>query len=91
MTEFPPSMTLARLSERTSANGTRYLAGYLGVLRIAAVRTKAADEDGNPVWTLMISNGMLMLGLQEPAKERKPRRPRQRRERKPRTPAAEAE
>lgn len=53
--KFPPSVTVARLYERTSKTGNTYLAGRLGLSRVAILKTSATDDDGNPIWEVRIS------------------------------------
>lgn len=49
-----PRVLLAVLSERTSAKGNAYLAGWLGKARVVGFR---GDDDpyGNPTWNLYVS------------------------------------
>ncbi len=54
MTErFPPSIEIAKLYERTSAKGTRYMSGWLGLGRVNSLPGEPA-EDGTPTWRLLI-------------------------------------
>ena len=50
---FPPSIELARLYEKTSARGTRYMVGRLGLARITLLPGDTAD-DGTPTWRVLL-------------------------------------
>jgi hypothetical protein len=43
------------LSERTSARGTTYLAGWLGKAKVVAFRGKGPDKFGNPTWDVFVA------------------------------------
>jgi len=49
-----PRVLLAVLSERTSARGNPYLAGWLGKARVVGFRGED-DAHGNPTWNLYVS------------------------------------
>jgi len=53
--KYPPSVPLARLYERTSKTGNTYLAGRLGLARVAILKTNTTDDEGNPIWELRLS------------------------------------
>jgi hypothetical protein len=50
-----PKVLLMTLSERTSARGTKYLAGWLAKARAVAFLAKEPDAHGNPVWNVYVS------------------------------------
>jgi hypothetical protein len=50
---FPPSIELTRLYEKTSARGTRYFVGRLGLARITLLPGDAA-EDGTATWRMLL-------------------------------------
>src|SRR3954447_16144164 len=50
-----PRVLLLQLSERTSAKGNRYLAGWLGKAGVVAFQAEEPDKFGNPVWNLFVS------------------------------------
>lgn len=52
--DFPPSINAGRLYERMSSKGNMYLSGRFGSMRITAVKSKEVDDDGHPIWNLMI-------------------------------------
>lgn len=52
---FPPSVNVGRLYERTSSKGNPYLSGFFGSMKIAALKSKDTDAEGNPIWNLMIA------------------------------------
>lgn len=52
---FPPSITAARLYERTSAKGNVYMTGRLGGLKVVIIKTREADDQGHPIWELKFS------------------------------------
>lgn len=52
--EYPPSVPLCRLYERTSKRGNPYLTGRLGAARVTILKTDQTDEDGNAIWSLLI-------------------------------------
>src|ERR687886_456034 len=51
----PNRVLLMQLSERTSAKGNRYLAGWLGKASVVAFQAEAPDKFGNPVWEVFVS------------------------------------
>ena len=53
--EFPPSVNVGRLYERTSAAGNQYISGFFGTMKITLLKSKDADAEGNPIWNLMIA------------------------------------
>ena len=55
MTEYPPSVPLARLYERTSKKGNTYLSGYMGLAKVTALKSNETDKDGNPIWHLLVA------------------------------------
>lgn len=52
---FPPSITAAKLYEKTSAKGNSYLTGRLGGMRVAIIKTPDTSDDGSPIWELRFS------------------------------------
>jgi hypothetical protein len=46
---------LMQLSERTSARGNRYLAGWLGKASVVAFLDEEPDRFGNPQWSVFVS------------------------------------
>ncbi len=52
---FPPSISAAKLYERTSAKGNPYLIGRWGNLRVAILKTQDRDDDGNAIWEMRFS------------------------------------
>lgn len=52
--DFPPSINAGRLYERMSSKGNMYLSGRFGSMRFTVMKTKDVDEDGHPIWSLMI-------------------------------------
>lgn len=57
MSDYPPSIPLARLFERISKKGNHYLTGRLGLAKIAIVKTDETTEDGTAIWALLMSEG----------------------------------
>lgn len=53
MSNYPRSIELARLFERTSARGTKYLLGQLGSARIVLLPGDPID-DRTPTWRLLV-------------------------------------
>lgn len=53
--EFPPSVNVGKLYERTSAAGNAYISGFFGSMKITLLKSKDADAEGNPIWNLMIA------------------------------------
>ncbi len=53
--EFPPSVNVGKLYERTSAAGNQYISGFFGSMKITLLKSKDADAEGNPIWNLMIA------------------------------------
>lgn len=53
--EFPPSVNVGKLYERTSAAGNQYISGFFGSMKITLLKSKDADAEGNPIWNLVIA------------------------------------
>src|SRR3954447_11232734 len=76
-----PRVLLLQLSERTSAKGNRYFAGWLGKASVVAFQAEEPDKFGNPVWDVFVS---MPEPRPEAGQERDPaRRPQARSERQP--------
>lgn len=52
---FPPSISVTRLYERTSAKGNPYMTGRMGGVKIAVLKTNETDNEGHPIWELKFS------------------------------------
>jgi hypothetical protein len=50
---YPPSVEVARLFERTSARGLRYMSGLLGLARVTLLPGEPT-EDGTATWRLLV-------------------------------------
>ncbi len=50
-----PRVLLLTLSQRTSAKGNTYLAGWLGKAGVVAFRAEEPDRFGNPVWEVFVA------------------------------------
>jgi hypothetical protein len=50
---YPTQVEIAKLVERTSARGTRYMTGLLGLGRVILL-PDAPAADGTPTWRLLI-------------------------------------
>jgi hypothetical protein len=68
MTTYPPRVLLAELTERTSANGNRYVSGWLGKARIIGFWSDGEDREGN-------ATTVLRLFVQEPDQKPQERQP----------------
>jgi len=68
MTAYPPRVLLAELTERTSAKGNTYLAGWLGKARVVGFWGDGEDRDGN-------ATTVLRLFVQEPDQKPQERHP----------------
>jgi hypothetical protein len=53
--DYPPSVNVGKLYERTSAAGNTYISGFFGSMKITLLKSKDADAEGNPIWNLMIA------------------------------------
>jgi hypothetical protein len=47
-----PKVLLIQLAERTSGQGRRYFAGWLGKARLVGFLAEETDRDGNPLWNI---------------------------------------
>jgi hypothetical protein len=54
MSNFPASLPLAKLYERTSKKGSQYFVGRLGLARVTLLRSTEVSESGDQVWTLLL-------------------------------------
>lgn len=52
---YGPSIHVARLFEKTSANGNPYFVGRWGGAKVALLKAREPAEDGTPVWNLLLS------------------------------------
>lgn len=52
---FPPSISVAKLYERTSQRGRLYMTGRMGGVKIAVLKTDDADDEGHPIWEMKFS------------------------------------
>lgn len=52
---FPPSISVTRLYERTSAKGNPYMTGRMGGVKIAVLKTNETDDEGHPIWEMKFS------------------------------------
>jgi hypothetical protein len=48
--DYPPSIPLCRLYERTSRKGTHYLTGRLGATKIVILKSNDTTGDCTPIW-----------------------------------------
>ncbi len=57
MNNFAPQqrVLLLELSERTSAKGNPYMAGWLGKASVVAFKAEHVDKHGNPVWQVFVT------------------------------------
>ena len=53
MADYGPSVTAARLWEKTSAKGTTYLTGRMGNLRISILPNRDRKNDDDPTHVLI--------------------------------------
>lgn len=53
--DYPPSVNVGKLYERTSAAGNTYISGFFGSMKITLLKSKDADAEGNPIWNLMFA------------------------------------
>ena len=60
-----PRVLLLQLSERTSAKGNRYMAGWLGKASVVAFRGED-DKHGNPTWDVFVSTPEQRPDQQQP-------------------------
>jgi hypothetical protein len=54
MSDYPPSVPLCRLYERTSRKGTHYLTGRLGAAKIVVLKSSETTDDGTPIWNVLM-------------------------------------
>ena len=52
---FPPSISVAKLYERTSQRGRSYMTGRMGSVKIAVLKTDEKGDDGHPIWEMKFS------------------------------------
>ena len=53
--DFPPSIRVCKLYEKTSKSGSRYFTGRWGGAKVALVKTKEEGDGGDPIWALLLS------------------------------------
>ena len=54
MSDFPTSIKLCRLFEKTSATGNTYFIGRLGVAKIVMLKSRELGDNGDPQWDVLI-------------------------------------
>ena len=54
MSDYGPSIKIARLYERESRNGNRYFAGRLGYAKIVILKSDHTADDGTPIWDVLL-------------------------------------
>jgi len=54
MSDYGPSIKVARVFEKTSKSGNRYFIGRWGGARIVLLKSKDAAEDGPPIWDVLL-------------------------------------
>lgn len=74
--EFPPSVNVGKLYERTSAQGNQYITGFFGSMKLTLLKSKDADAEGNPIWNLVIAAAPPRNGDQGKARKADAERPR---------------
>jgi hypothetical protein len=57
---FPPNIELTTLYEKTSAKGTKYFVGRLGLARISLLPAHPPRDDGQVAWKLLIQQAAPM-------------------------------
>src|SRR5688572_3608650 len=72
MSDYPDSITMAKLFERVSAKGNIYFSGRLGLLNIAIFKTQEVSETGQAIWVMKASEARSKADYQ--AKQQEPRR-----------------
>ena len=50
-----PTFQAAKLYRKVSASGNEYLAGRMGGVKVALLKSNDAAEDGSEIWSLMFS------------------------------------
>lgn len=72
--DYPPSIPLCRLYERTSKKGTHYLTGRLGAAKVVILKSSGTTDDGAPIWNVLVSPApQSQKPAARPAAEAKPR------------------
>jgi hypothetical protein len=51
---FPPAVMLTQLRQKVSRAGVPYLEGRLGLSKCLVLQANKKDEDGNPLWNLLV-------------------------------------
>jgi hypothetical protein len=52
--KFPPAIMLTQLRQKVSRAGVPYLEGRLGLSKCLVLQANKKDEDGNPLWNLLV-------------------------------------
>ena len=55
MTDRPPNVLLSRLYRNKAKDGSTYFSGYMGMTRVALLKSKDNAPDGSEIWNLLIS------------------------------------
>lgn len=72
MADYGPSLTLKRLYKRTSAKGSDYFAGRLGLAKVALLKSKEVADDGSEIWSLVLSEAPQRQDQRQPRDDAKP-------------------
>ena len=65
--DFPLSIRVCKLYEKTSKSGSRYFTGRWGGAKVALVKTKEEGDGGDPVWALLLSEAPAYKSDEKPA------------------------
>lgn len=53
MNDYGPSLTALKLYKKTSAKGTTYFTGRMGMLKVALLKSSETADNGDEIWNLV--------------------------------------
>ena len=54
MSDYGPSIKIARIYELESRNCNRYFAGRLGYAKLVILKSDKTSDDGTPIWDVLL-------------------------------------
>ena len=72
MSNYGPSVTVAKLYERQSASGNTYFAGRWGLCGVVLFKTQEVSDSNQAVWVLKVSEPPKQGGNQRPQQPQRP-------------------
>lgn len=73
MTDYGPSIKLAKLYEKTSKSGNVYMTGRIGGAKVALLKSRETQDDGGAIWEIVLTQANDKAVVYSPAVSNDPR------------------